>query len=509
MTETSESRAFLLVRNAAIACAGLLGLAILIRLVFVRNYDYDELFHAHMTWLVSVGEVPYRDFATTHFPFYWILLSPLIRVLPESPATITVLRGLSLLLNAVFIGALGVLICLDQEPKQRMWAGTCLGLVVFSPLAMHYLTEFRPDALANALLFSALAWLQLKGARGSLTGLVSGFIIGVAMPINMKYALLPCVLGVVALIMCARQIRRFWVFALAICGGFSMALVGDMLLLVWMNVPLDRAWQMVMAYNATVEKARAFGLGFADSLIRNPFWLAYVFVGLIGCAVLFLRQRERPRPFAIAILLFLAVNLVLGTRPWKQYVVPWLLLAAYFPARSLPRFATRLGLKGQVIAAVCVLAVASFGFARSGARDPDDPGLARAIQNRVIEWLIQRVPPDGFVVANFPLHPVFRRDTFFKVVFDMQENGGDGFERFTPQLVPKSYSEHFRESGYKQELEARPPTAMVLQCLYTKDQAKALNAYMSRHPDSYSLQEIPGTPVSVVTRKTRSSSDRK
>ena len=100
----SENHAAFLFRNAAIGFAGLFGIVLLIRLVFVRSYNYDELSHAHMAWLVSVGDVPYRDFAANHFPFLWILMSPLMRVLPESPVALMYLRGLALLLNTVFIG---------------------------------------------------------------------------------------------------------------------------------------------------------------------------------------------------------------------------------------------------------------------------------------------------------------------------------------------------------------------------------------------------------------------
>jgi hypothetical protein len=59
---------------------GLAGVAVLIRLIFVRSYNYDEISHAHMAWLLSIGQVPYRDFAANHFPFFWITLWPLMKV---------------------------------------------------------------------------------------------------------------------------------------------------------------------------------------------------------------------------------------------------------------------------------------------------------------------------------------------------------------------------------------------------------------------------------------------
>lgn len=508
MAGISKNPAALLIRNAVIAFTGLLGLVLLTRLVFVRSYNYDELSHAHMAWLVSVGEVPYRDFAANHFPFFWILLSPLMRVLPESLVTLMVLRGLALVCNAVFIGALGTLICLELRPQQRIWAAACLGLVVFSPPAVHFLIEFRPDPFANALLFSAVAWLRLSGLRNRPTAFMSGIGIGIAVLLNTKYLLFPFVLGTVALIMYARQARQIWPFAVAICLGFSASLLGGMLLLDSMHVRLGDAWRMVVTYNAMAQKTHTFGFGLAGMLARYPEWLAYSFVGLIGCTVLFQRQRRLPELLTAAIFIFLVMNLVTTTKPWKQYVVSWLLLAAYFPARSLPLLITRLRLQAQTAAAFCVSIIAVVGFVRTGIVDPDGGGMDRQTQDRTIEWVLRRVPPDGFVVSSYYLHPVFRRDTFFKTVYDIAGSGGDGLERFMPQLAPGPYSEHFQLSGYQKELEIRPPSVIVPQG-YTYLQVQALNAYLGRHGNNYDQQEIPGTPVVILERRTESLPDAK
>ena len=70
MVEGPENRTVFLIGKAALVLTGLLAFGLLIRLIFVRDYDYDEIMHAHLAWLVSVGQVPYRDFAINHFPFF-------------------------------------------------------------------------------------------------------------------------------------------------------------------------------------------------------------------------------------------------------------------------------------------------------------------------------------------------------------------------------------------------------------------------------------------------------
>jgi hypothetical protein len=503
LTGTSENRGALLIRNGAICLAGLLGVVLIIRLVLTRDYNYDELQHSHVTWLVSIGEVPYRDFADNHFPFLWILLSPLMRVLPESPVTLTILRGLALLLNAVFLGALGTLICSEHPAKQRIWAVACFGLVVFSPPAVDYLIQFRPDPLGNALLFSGLLWLWLRGSTNAPAAFVGGFCIGAGVLVNTKFVLLPFLFGAVALAVHLRGIRQIWPSALAICLGFSACLLCDLLLLVLMRIPLDGAWLMVVVYNATVENIRTFGFGLARTLVRQTAWLAYVLAGLIGCVALFVYQRQSASPLAAATFLFLLVSLSTTTQPWRQYMASWLLLASYFPARSLPVLAARLRTKDQIGVALFVLLIAMADL-RTGFVDLG--GLMathRATQDRLIEWVVRRVPPDGFVVADFFFHPVFRRDTFFKTVFDFTVASSDGFEEFMVGLAPRAYSEHFQRSGYEKELEIRPPSLIVLPGTYARVQAQVLHDYLNRHIDSYKLRLIPGTHISVAERKTR------
>jgi len=72
--------------DAVIVLAILAGVAALVHFAFVRDWNYDEVSHAHMAWLLSVGEVPYRDFTVNHFPFFWIPVAALMRILPQDPA---------------------------------------------------------------------------------------------------------------------------------------------------------------------------------------------------------------------------------------------------------------------------------------------------------------------------------------------------------------------------------------------------------------------------------------
>ena len=421
-------------------------------------------------------------------------------VLPQSSVSLVILRVLALLLNLGFLSALGAIVCLELPRERRAWAAACIGLMVFNPVVAHFLIEFRPDALANALLFSALLWLKTRGDRRPAHALVCGFFLGAAVLVNTKYLLLPFIFGGVALIMGLRQLNRNWNRALAVCLGFGAALLTGRVLLALKHISFEDAWRMVVEYNTAAEKARSFVMTLAGALKDNPLSLTFVMAGLIGCAVFYIRKRRIPSVFMASVFVLLLVNLISNARPWKQYTASWLLLAACLPARSLPALAMRLTPKWQACCAGGLLILASIAFCRIGPVDPDfRAGLGHADQVRVIDWILTNVPAQERVLTSYQLHPVFRRDVFFKTVGDMIENRGDGLEQLMPQLAPGSYAEHFKESGYAAELESKPP-ALVMPHACTEHQGAALSAFLQRHNSEYSPQNIPGTPLMALLR---------
>src|SRR5216683_7821192 len=41
-------------------------------------YDHDEIEHLHASWLISSGELPFRDFLEQHHPTLWFLAAPIV-----------------------------------------------------------------------------------------------------------------------------------------------------------------------------------------------------------------------------------------------------------------------------------------------------------------------------------------------------------------------------------------------------------------------------------------------
>ncbi|WP_141325761.1 hypothetical protein [Myxococcus sp. AB025B] len=151
---------------------GLLGLGVLAaRLALHKAFSIDEFQYAHAAWLVSKGQVPYRDFFEVHFPLVYQALAPLFWLLGDSPRGVLALRAamlVPLLGSCVAVAALN-----RREGRGVRWLGPVLllSLVPFTRFA----TELRPDALSTALFLGALAALSVRpGTRWS------GFVAGLA-----------------------------------------------------------------------------------------------------------------------------------------------------------------------------------------------------------------------------------------------------------------------------------------------------------------------------------------
>ena len=129
----------------------LLGLVLVLRAGAAVNLeiDPDESQHLHAAWQVAQGRVPYRDFWEHHFPLFYPLLAPVVRLVGETPAVYTVAR---ILVSVAALTALG----LTARLGGRLSRGTGLLAAVLLGLVPQYLettTEVRPDVPA------LVAWL--------------------------------------------------------------------------------------------------------------------------------------------------------------------------------------------------------------------------------------------------------------------------------------------------------------------------------------------------------------
>ncbi len=150
-----------------------------LRLALDKEYSIDELQYAHGGWLISQGEVIYRDFFEHHHPLIHQLLALAFLVLDDDPNNVVYLRLLMLpFLLLTLVAAWRLTAGKDDEKRSAILAPL---FVLMVPSYSMMATEVRPDPLAFALFLAAVAVLYTgrlaPGIRGFLSGvfLVAAF----------------------------------------------------------------------------------------------------------------------------------------------------------------------------------------------------------------------------------------------------------------------------------------------------------------------------------------------
>lgn len=173
--------------------------------------------------------------------------------------------------------------------------------------------------------------------------------------------------------------------------------------------------------------------------------------------LLALAKRVRPAVFEIAVLCFLIATPLVVRLPYKQYYVPWFVLAALFlPFLGLALRAIGAGLARAALGLVLALVIAQgWRAARDYAR-VDQAAFFRS------SWALMQdvAAPEGRVIADPQWHPIYRRDVFYGW-FSTFDPLGRGQEFILRQWNPQGYGEHFTAKGYESELRAHPPAIVV------------------------------------------------
>lgn len=180
----------------------------------------DEVYFAHVFWLMRQGLDLYSDFYANHLPTYFHLLMP---VLPAGgPADLTfvwVLRATGALALAAYVAMLWTL-------SRRDFLYLLPVLLLFVVLGR--MAEIRPDTI-GLLLFNAGWWLLLKDT-GRRNMLLAAALAGLALLFSARAAVMAVGMGALMAWLCAG--RRDWRTFLSLAGigvGF-FALVGALYL---------------------------------------------------------------------------------------------------------------------------------------------------------------------------------------------------------------------------------------------------------------------------------------
>jgi hypothetical protein len=139
--------------------------------------DHDETAHLHLSWLVSQGFIPYRDFWQHHPPFFWVVLAPLIKFLPPTSAIFDISRiasGVLFLVNACFGWQIAKK-CWQEKANFKVYV-----LLLSSGSIYSQFLILRPDNLMIFFLLSGVYISFEVGGRRLAPSLLAGVSFGLA-----------------------------------------------------------------------------------------------------------------------------------------------------------------------------------------------------------------------------------------------------------------------------------------------------------------------------------------
>lgn len=464
--------------------------------IFRRFFDYDEIYHAHASWLIAQGGIPFHDFQASHSPFLWYPMAALWRVLPNSPETLIPLRIVASVGTAASVVVMAAAFGAIWAEIPVVWLAVGVALVAFERSVLDYSVELRPDSWSTALLFLGF-WVLLTKKTSSTWSRCAlfGALCSAAVLTSPKFFLLPVIFAAVDLVDRARRRDDATTALIGYALGAAAAVLVALAVLRAARIDPALAYQMAIGYQLAFVGNTAFHRGLLDSVTRLPYLSALVAIGICSWAIYLFIERRRPFVFEIAVLLFLAAQLLIVDRPYKQYYGPWFLLASCFvPYAGV--LSERL-LKNRAAWCFRVAIVIGALTALDGLRWLS--GRDRAHQMLAFYDAMARLsPPDAPIVAFPPLHPVIRRDVFYGWS-RTTDPGGNGTEAIMRKLDVPGYSERFDREHYRQELDSRPPGLVVSplegESAYEPLQWAVLREYLTAHQGSYVLDETLIRPV--------------
>lgn len=172
------------------------GVVLVSRVWFIlhRAIDIDEFEHAHATWCVSRGLVPYADFYEHHTPWLYFLFAPLFprfNTDTDPAAAQALLIACRFVMWAITVACVALVYHLGAFCRDRFTGMLAAALLVTTSQFINVALEFRPDVPALLLfLVSLTAAVRAcrAGPRASLARFAaSGLALGGALMFTQKY----------------------------------------------------------------------------------------------------------------------------------------------------------------------------------------------------------------------------------------------------------------------------------------------------------------------------------
>lgn len=283
-------------------------IGILLAFFFSDTISADHIEHLRMSFLISEGYVPYRDFFEHHHPLIWYLFAPIIKLLPQNAILAFYVTRLAAFSASALMLYVIYRICAEflqaKEPfiyfltiifsLYSLWYGVC----VFKPdtfmrlfyfAGLYFFFRYIRDQKTKDLLYCGLcftvAFLFLQTVVFSILPLILplGYLI-YKKPIILKQLSLAAIpsLLLIAVAVALLIISRTWQSYIALNWIFNLhlfaELFSDKLSVMWNFLPLPIAGGVAFAYLYKKKQLNIYwlitALLFVGELIQHCYFFA-------------------------------------------------------------------------------------------------------------------------------------------------------------------------------------------------------------------------------------------
>lgn len=133
----------------------------------------DNVEHLHTSWMIWMGNIPYKDFFQHHNPLMWYLSAPLVASLIYNPNIFSVF-------NIIGIGALYIIAYYQSKlfflKEKNYSAALFLAAILVSAYSLLWSTDYRPDTFMFMCYYMGMYYLFLYIENGRCKTLVICFL---------------------------------------------------------------------------------------------------------------------------------------------------------------------------------------------------------------------------------------------------------------------------------------------------------------------------------------------
>ncbi len=130
-------------------------LAVILSFIFQDPVIADSMEHVRASWLVSLGDVPYRDFFEHHHPLLWYTFAPIINILPHNAVlSLYVARFCAFIVSVITILILYRIIKDFGTKEMNFYYFLILFFLAYP--CVYSFSSFKPDAFARLFYFWGL-----------------------------------------------------------------------------------------------------------------------------------------------------------------------------------------------------------------------------------------------------------------------------------------------------------------------------------------------------------------